>query len=498
MVGSNNSFGLFGAQSVGPRLIQAAVIGVAFLLGSTPTAGRLAIGALSVAVAVGVLHVRSRPRQSLPARSDDVSFVASAITAGVVVLGLLAGISDVPLGARELLLRWLLGFGGLLVSRALVRQLFDRNESQRVIVVGTGEDALEVVNLVRDHRETNFDLVGVVGDQQFAGQNNLDSVWLGDVEELAAVISEHNIGGVIVTTNGFRSAQFRHILTTLRQLGVEPMLSTGVGHIDTASLRLGSVVHEPFVSIDWTRSTTLSRRSKRALDICGASVGLLLGLPLMIAATLLIKLEDRGPVLYRSARIGKEHQPFDMLKFRSMRINAHDEKNDLAQRNERSGPLFKISHDPRVTRIGRILRETSIDELPQLLNVLRGQMSLVGPRPALPEEADAFDAEHHARFDALPGVTGLWQVEARSNPNFSAYRRLDLHYIANQSVRMDVEIIIATAVQILVGALLLPMNKLRAKPSLDGIEASTSEVIDLRERRAVVETTRADSRASGF
>ena len=206
----------------------------------------------------------------------------------------------------------------------------------------------------------------------------------------------------------------------------------------------------------------------------------------MLAAAILIKLDDRGPIFYRSPRIGVDNVEFGMLKFRSMTINAREQQNELAQRNERSGPLFKMTDDPRVTRVGHFLRETSIDELPQLVNVLKGQMSLVGPRPALPEEAAAFDDELRARFALRPGVTGLWQVEARSNANFSAYRRLDLHYVANQSTLLDLQILIATVIQVMVATLLLPVKPLlRNHTGGEAIDLpETASIIDLRERLA--------------
>ncbi len=203
----------------------------------------------------------------------------------------------------------------------------------------------------------------------------------------------------------------------------------------------------------------------------------------MLVTAIAVKLADRGPVLYRSGRIGLGCEPFGMLKFRSMRPDADEHKNDLAQRNERSGPLFKLSNDPRVTPIGRIIRETSIDELPQLINVLRGDMSLVGPRPALPEEHERFDDDLMARFAVRPGITGLWQVEARSNAEFGAYRRLDLHYVSNRSLMLDLQIIVATVVQILTSVIMLPMSLISRRGVNDNIgNQRVAPVIDLRDQ----------------
>jgi lipopolysaccharide/colanic/teichoic acid biosynthesis glycosyltransferase len=168
-------------------------------------------------------------------------------------------------------------------------------------------------------------------------------------------------------------------------------------------------------------------------------------------AALAIKLSDRGPVVFRQQRVGRDGRPFRILKLRTMSPDAEERLDDLVGRNERTGgPLFKVTDDPRRTRVGRVLERLSIDELPQLWNVLRGEMSLVGPRPALPSEVEHFDADLLIRLSVPPGVTGLWQVEARDNPSFYAYRRLDMFYVENWSVLLDFSILLGTARVLLV------------------------------------------------
>ena len=176
----------------------------------------------------------------------------------------------------------------------------------------------------------------------------------------------------------------------------------------------------------------------------------MLSVPLIVLAALLIKLEDGGPVIYRQERVGLRGRTFDVLKLRTMVPDASEKLAELKERNERHGPLFKLAADPRVTRVGRFLRTTSIDELPQLINVLRGEMSIVGPRPALPSEFAQFDSDLIERAHVPPGITGLWQVEARDNPSFRAYRRLDLFYVDNWSVAFDLAIMAGTARLLLV------------------------------------------------
>ena len=198
-----------------------------------------------------------------------------------------------------------------------------------------------------------------------------------------------------------------------------------------------------------------------------------MGLPLFLLVALAIKLDSKGTVIYRSTRFGRSAVEFPMFKFRSMSADADAQLASLASRNERTGPLFKISDDPRITRVGRFLRATSIDELPQLVNVLRGEMSLVGPRPATIDEERAFTGDHRRRFRVRPGITGLWQVEARTHPSFNAYRRLDLHYLENWTLGLDLMILLTTALDFLIAILTAPLARLGLLTNADSV------VIDL-------------------
>ena len=202
---------------------------------------------------------------------------------------------------------------------------------------------------------------------------------------------------------------------------------------------------------------------KRAMDLVLGCTLFLITLPLVIAAAILIKLEDGGPVIYRSERVGRHEVPMTVFKLRTMVPNAAQMMAAISNLNERTGgPLFKADNDPRITRVGRFLRVSSIDELPQLWNVINGTMSLVGPRPALPSEVAKFDAEFSRRHLMRPGITGLWQIDARDNPSFSAYRRLDLSYVDTWSFALDLEILATTAHSVVVRAI-RPFGKLLTK-----------------------------------
>ncbi|HLI57964.1 MAG TPA: sugar transferase, partial [Actinomycetota bacterium] len=221
------------------------------------------------------------------------------------------------------------------------------------------------------------------------------------------------------------------------------VIGTGLPGVDPRRLEVLPVATRPLLSLG-CRSVWGGEAGKRAFDVAAAGLALAAALPLMVLTGLAIAVADGPPVLFRQTRVGRYGSTFTMFKFRTMSQGAEDQVIELRERNERDGPLFKLSNDPRVTRLGRLLRETKIDELPQLVNVLRGEMSLVGPRPALPSESATFSRALQQRHGARPGITGLWQVEAGDEPSFARYERLDLFYVENQSFSLDIAILLAT------------------------------------------------------
>jgi exopolysaccharide biosynthesis polyprenyl glycosylphosphotransferase len=205
------------------------------------------------------------------------------------------------------------------------------------------------------------------------------------------------------------------------------------------------------ISVDFRPWPVGALAVKRTLDVLLSLLASILLSPVMAAIALVIKLESKGPVLYRSWRVGQNGKPFVILKFRTMVANADELKDSLQHLNEREGLLFKISNDPRTTPFGRFLRRYSLDELPQLVNVLRGEMSLVGPRPPSLDEYEHYTAEHRIRLVAKPGITGLWQITARTDPSFSTALRLDRSYIENWTPWLDLEILLKTMPVVLQG-----------------------------------------------
>ncbi len=199
-----------------------------------------------------------------------------------------------------------------------------------------------------------------------------------------------------------------------------------------------------FIMLIWVIRTKVMRRLKRILDVGVASIALIAAAPIMLITAIIIKLDSPGPILFRQTRVGKWGEPFPCYKFRSMYVDAEQRLQDLIVKNEADGPVFKMKNDPRITRVGRVIRKLSIDELPQLFNVLKGDMSLVGPRPALPKEVAQYTYDQIHRLNAMPGITGLQQVSGRSDIDFKRWVELDLQYIAEQSLIKDIEILLRT------------------------------------------------------
>jgi exopolysaccharide biosynthesis polyprenyl glycosylphosphotransferase len=228
-------------------------------------------------------------------------------------------------------------------------------------------------------------------------------------------------------------------------------VSANISDILSTRLSLQQVGGLMALSLRPVRLSGAQAVAKRSLDLVLASLSILLLAPLWLILAVAIKLDSRGPVFFRQKRIGRHEQPFEMLKFRTMVNGADLMLDDLRDQNEATGPLFKLRRDPRVTRVGRFLRRWSLDELPQIWNVLEGNMSLVGPRPPLPDEVALYEDWHLDRLEVPPGMTGLWQIKGRSDLPFDDYVRLDLFYIENWSIGYDLYIMAKTLPAVFAG-----------------------------------------------
>jgi exopolysaccharide biosynthesis polyprenyl glycosylphosphotransferase len=330
-------------------------------------------------------------------------------------------------------------------SRWLKSKRADGHFLQTVVLVGTNEDAAAIWQMLGDEPELGYRVGGVVGTHaEVAPWKDIPHrSTLADLPQLA---DEAGADGVIIVGSAVTSAESAAALHASLAYGLHVQFWPGLAGVLSSRIRTAPVSGLPMLYVEAHKPPAWHHAAKRAIDILTAVILLPLSAPVLLLAAIAIRLEDRGPVFYRHAVIGRYGFHTEVLKLRTMIPNAAAMQDEIKDLNEREGgPLFKATHDPRVTRIGRILRDTSIDELPQLWDVLTGRMSLVGPRFAMPKEAAQFDEEFRRRRTAMrPGITGLWQTEARDNPSFSAYRRLDLLYVDNWSLALDLSIIANT------------------------------------------------------
>jgi exopolysaccharide biosynthesis polyprenyl glycosylphosphotransferase len=329
--------------------------------------------------------------------------------------------------------------------RWLKNKRADGHYLQTVVLVGTNEDAAAMWQMLSDEPELGYRVGGVVGKQvQVAPWQGIPHrSALADLPQLA---DEVGADGVMLVSSAVTAAESAAAVRDSLACGLDVQLWPALAGLLSNRIRTAPVSGLPMLYVEAHKPLTWHHAAKRAIDIVTAAVLLPLAAPVLLLAAIGIRLEDGGPVLYRHAVIGRYGVQTEVLKLRTMVPNAAQKLDGITAMNERKGgPLFKSSNDPRVTRIGRLLRDTSIDELPQLWDVLTGRMSLVGPRFAMPKEAAQFDEELQRRTAMRPGITGLWQTEARDNPSFSAYRRQDLLYVDNWSLGLDLAILANTA-----------------------------------------------------
>lgn len=339
---------------------------------------------------------------------------------------------------------------------------------RRVILIGTDRRAMEMRRLLEVHAELGMDVIAVIGHRGEAEAAGVGHLWrssyfdaghlIGTIEADAVLMCSADIDPILAAelTKGELS---RH-----RAIYVDP----GLSGFDIRRFQATHLAHQPLLQVESRSLPALQQIVKRAFDIMVAGTIALLASPVLLGIALLIKLEDGGPVLFKQRRVGRDGEVFEIFKFRTMVVDAEAKLAELMKGNERSGPLFKMDRDPRVTTVGRFLRATSLDELPQVFNVLRGTMSLVGPRPALPSEVESFDDLLKTRHRVTPGITGLWQVEARDNPSFDAYRRLDLFYVENWSLALDFVILLGTVDHIAIRPLVKWIYRGRTGPDGGG------------------------------
>jgi exopolysaccharide biosynthesis polyprenyl glycosylphosphotransferase len=335
---------------------------------------------------------------------------------------------------------------------------------RRVVLVGAGTEIREFHAFLDANPELGYETTAIVGPDHDPG---LGVAWLGAARNARIAVSSTQSSGAIVIANGLSTNELNETTRDLTASGVHVHLSSGLFGVNYRRLRAVPLGHEPFLYVEPATLSTWQLMLKRAMDIVLSTLILIITAPVLLIAGIAIKLHDRGPVLFRQKRVGRNGKEITVHKLRTMTVDAESRLLEVRALNERIGPLFKTESDPRVTRVGAFLRSTSLDEIPQLLDVLRGDMSLIGPRPALPAEVAEFDDELLARLRVRPGVTGLWQVEARDKPSFDAYRRLDLFYVENWSILLDLAIVIDTIPAVADRGLRAIFGAMRRSPHVD-------------------------------
>jgi len=313
--------------------------------------------------------------------------------------------------------------------------------SRRTLLVGSGRHLDQVAHALVGSPQSEIEPIGYVSLTP-RPDNGLRS--LGELADLPAILAEHRVQDVIIADPDFPQEQAVELVDVCHQRGVEVHVAPSTMGILTQRAEFVPGQSLPLFTLKPLVLEGVDFAVKRTFDVLGALLLLLLLSPLLLAIALAVELTSRGPVLYRSARPGMGGAPFDCLKFRTMRADAEDAQDELEGLNEMDGALFKIREDPRLTRVGRLLRRFSLDELPQLVNVVRGEMSLVGPRPLPLRDFERLEDWHKKRYLVLPGITGLWQVSGRADLDFDDLVRLDFLYLERWSVALDLVILLKT------------------------------------------------------
>jgi exopolysaccharide biosynthesis polyprenyl glycosylphosphotransferase len=378
-------------------------------------------------------------------RAEEAKRVGLASVFITVAISTLATLLKLDLSRAWVLVTVPCTFLTMLVERSLVRRAFDvlRERGLRcrpVIIVGGNTEARALCHTMQRNPRLGYRVLGFTDD---AGQAAGAPV-LGPVDATVDLARRAGARVVVIAATAVDVATSNRLVRQLNDAGLEVQLSSTLLDVTPSRLCVHPLGRFPMIYISPVIRDGWRAHAKRAFDMVLAASLLVLTLPVLVVAAVLIRLDSKGPILFRQERVGRAGRLFQVLKLRTMHVDAEQRLQEVLHLNEADGPLFKLRRDPRVTRVGRFLRATSIDELPQLVNVLRNEMSLVGPRPALPREVESWAPELHQRLRVLPGITGAWQVNGRSDASFDEYVRLDLSYVDNWSLLTDLGILAKT------------------------------------------------------
>ena len=393
-------------------------------------------------------QVRGSYRTSrLAFASEIVSVLNTTAVAAMLVFAFSSMIHYSASSRLAFIYAWLLALTFGAASRAAMRLVRARAYqsgigAERVIIVGNNRLARMVMQLLTQQRTLGCRVLGFVDDVPSTDFGRFPS--LGTLDRLPALIQEMQADRVIIALPASRHEEILGVLEHCREDGVALSLVPDLFELRLSHVVMDTVGGVPLLDLRDTGFAAGNLPMKRMMDSGLSVLTSILISPVLLLLALAVKLDSPGPVFFWQTRLGRGGEPFRCVKFRSMRVGSEVEQAQLEALNEAQGPIFKIRDDPRPTRVGRYLRRTSLDELPQLWNVLRGEMSLVGPRPPIPDEVERYEDWHRRRLEVVPGITGLWQVSGRSELNFDEMVILDLYYIENWSLALDLQILART------------------------------------------------------
>lgn len=390
---------------------------------------------------------------------SDILLLRIARASLVALLGML-GLSFALQVGTQLSRTLIAGFGVSVVLTLfavrlmLVRALRARARkawTHNIVLIGSLEEAIPLIQTLRRHDGWGMKLLGVVRSDDGQSTEVSGATVLGRVEELPRILERHAVDEVMVAGSSLSVATLRMVADSCEELGVRFSMDANFLGLSISRAQLSDLDGWHVLSFSSTPEDAEGLAVKRAMDVFLSGMALLALAPVFLLTALAIKLEDGGPIFFGQERSGLYGRTFTMWKFRSMVVDAEKRKAELERLNEMKGPVFKIKHDPRITRVGRFIRKTSIDELPQFWNVFTGSMSLVGPRPPLPSEVERYERWQRRRLSMKPGITCIWQVSGRNHIDFETWMKLDLEYIDNWSLFLDIKLLARTVPVVLLG-----------------------------------------------
>lgn len=406
----------------------------------------ITLAATPVLIILFWLYGLYEPRQVL-GPINEFKQVFHGVIAGVVLIVLADSLFELEIARSWIFLALASGLvvvgGERLIVRKFLHFLRRRgSDATRTIVLGANQEARTVTKTLKREAWLGYKIVGFVDDAAPKGQEVIDGHQvLGPTTELLDIIEKKKVGLVLVAASAFDAPQLNRMFWELQNVDVDLQITSGTIDLLASRMAVQSVAGVPLLFVRRTGMDRFQLILKRSIDLFGSILGAILLSPMLITIGLWIKKDSKGPMFFKQTRVGRDGELFTVWKFRTMFLDAEEKKAELEHLSEGPGLLFKLKDDPRITKFGGKLRRYSFDELPQLWNVIKGEMSLVGPRPALPSEVEQYDDWIRNRLSVKPGMTGLWQVSGRAETSFTDYVRFDLFYIQNWSLSLDLWIL---------------------------------------------------------